>query len=112
MCVIFNHQKRTHVPIIWRDIINKNILKQAAMLHPEEIMQPFDEIMGLHGFDVVYTLAEHFSGCTIYVPNVRTIFSRCIEEEARKEFRGGSIAMLSRKYGYTERHLRRMFGHP
>jgi len=90
--------------------MNKSLLRQSAILHPAEIMQPYDAIYQAYGFDVVYDFVEHFGGLTIYVPNIRKVFSGCLEQEARKEFNGFNVASLSKKYGYTERHLRRIVG--
>ncbi|MCL1842356.1 MAG: hypothetical protein FWF79_00930 [Defluviitaleaceae bacterium] len=92
--------------------MNKEILQQAALLHPEEIMHPYSEIMGLGGFDAICAFSEHLSGQSVYVPSLRTIFFRCLEEEARKEYNGHNSAMLSKKYGFTERHFRRILGRP
>ena len=88
------------------------ILKQAALKHPKEILQPYDTLLGLEGVDAIFALTEQLGGMTVYVPNTRTIFSRCLELEARREFTGQNYAGLARKYGYTERHVRRMLGQP
>ncbi|MCL2456028.1 MAG: hypothetical protein FWD19_00590 [Defluviitaleaceae bacterium] len=90
--------------------MHMKFLKKAACLHPDEILYPFDEIMRKHGFDAVYSVTEIFGGRTVYVPCARTIFSRCLEEEARKEFNGKNTAFLCEKYGFTERHMRRLMG--
>lgn len=88
--------------------MDKGILKQAAALHPDKIMQPYGAMMGLNGFDAVCAFAEHLGGLTVYVPSIRTILAQCLEEEVRKDMRSESIRNLSRKYGFTERHLRRI----
>lgn len=75
-------------------------------------MQPYDTIMGLHGFDAICAFTEHLGGLTVYVPSMRTIFVRCLEAEVRNDFKGCNLAALSRKYGFTERYLRRMLGKP
>lgn len=93
-----------------RDIMNKSILRQAAQRHPSEIMHPYDVIMGLDGFDAICAIGEHMGGLSVYVPSIRTIFARCLEAEARSEYKGGSIAALAQKYGFTERHMRRILG--
>jgi Mor family transcriptional regulator len=87
-----------------------NILKHAPKLHPHDILQPFAAMMELSGFDAVCALSEHYGGHTIYVPRIRTIFAQCLEEEIRKEYSGTNMTMLSKKYGYTVRHLRRVVG--
>ena len=92
--------------------MDKSILRQAAMRHHSEIMQPYDAIIELDGFDAICAFADHLGGTTVYVPSIRTIFARCLEAEARNEFKGCNFTSLSRKYGFTERHLRRMLGYP
>lgn len=86
--------------------MDKNLLRHAALLHPHEIMPPYDEIMKIHGFDAVYEFVDLFGGCTIYVPYARKIFSGCLEEEARREYNGHNMHQLSKKYGFSERWLR------
>lgn len=92
--------------------MNKEILRQAAQLHPTEILQPYDAMIEMDGFDAICAFAEHLGGLTIYVPSARSIFSRCLELEARKEFNGKNLNMLAKKYGYTERHMRRLMMYP
>jgi Mor family transcriptional regulator len=90
--------------------MENTVLRNAAMLNPAEVLPPYDAIMEKYGFDAVCTISEVMGGMTIYVPKVRTIFSRCLEEEARKEFNGNNSALISKKYGFTERHMRRLMG--
>ena len=92
--------------------MDKSLLRTAAMRHPNEIMQPYDVMLGLDGFDAICAFAEQLGGLTIYVPSARSIFARCIELEAKREFTGSNFTILAKKYGYTERHIRRMVGHP
>ena len=92
--------------------MNKSTLKNAALNHPLQIMQPYDAMLGLDGIDAILAFAEHLGGMTVYVPNERTIFARCLELEARREFNGHNYAILAKKYGYTERHIRRILGKP
>lgn len=88
--------------------MNELLLKEAAMRHRNEIMTPYDAIMDLNGFDAICAFSDMLGGATVYVPNKRTIFLRCLEMEAVKEFNGGNYLSLSRKYGFSESHLRRM----
>ena len=88
--------------------MNKQILRKAALRHPASIMRPFDALIGLEGFDAIYTLSESLSGATIYVPSARKIFAACLEKEAAREFDGYNYDALAKKYGYSSRHLRRM----
>jgi len=91
--------------------LNNEFLKQAALHYPDAIMMPYDIMMKNYGFESVLAMCDSFSGRSIYVPSARTIFSRCIELEAKKEFRG-DVKELSQKFGFTERHMRRMLGNP
>ena len=92
--------------------MKRDVLKQAALLHPEEIFPPFDVIMEKHGFEAVCTFAEQLGGFTIHVPVLRSIFSGCITKQLEAEFKGHNYNELSKKFGFTERHLRRMLGKP
>ena len=92
------------------DNTDKSLLRDAAMRHPQEILQPYDTLLGLDGFDAICKFTEQLGGLTIYVPNQRSIFIRCLESEVRREFDGNNYMILARKYGFTERHIRRMFG--
>ena len=88
--------------------MDKTILKQAALNHPAEIMQPFATLQEMMGLDATLVFIEQLSGMMVYVPNMRTIFAGCLEQEARREFNGSNFTALAKKYGYTERHIRRM----
>jgi len=88
--------------------MDKTLFNKVADLHPTEVMQPFDTLLQLAGFDTMFEFVEQLDGVQLYVPSVRTIFSRCLELEARKEFTGSNYNQLARKYGYNNRHLRRM----
>ena len=87
---------------------HKSIMRQAALKHPSFIMPPYDAMLNLDGFDAICTFAELTGGTSIYVPSPRTIFFHCLEEEAAREFNGADYRSLCRKYGFSERHLRRM----
>jgi len=90
--------------------MNIDTLKIAALRHPTEIMEPYDQIMEQAGFDSVYAFAEHLGGLTIYVPKPKSIFFRCLEMEAIGEYTGKNTKILAQKYGFTERHMRRIVG--
>jgi len=92
--------------------MDKSILRQVALRHKKEIMQPYDTILESDGFDAICAFSEHLGGFTVYVPSLKTIFARCLEREVQNEFTGCNYATLARKYGYTERHLRRILGNP
>jgi Mor family transcriptional regulator len=88
--------------------MHETIMRQAAKRHPSAILQPFDAIMEQYGFDAVCIIADYLGGSTIYIPSKRYIFLRCLEKEAESEFSGKNYQSLTRKYGISERHLRRI----
>jgi Mor family transcriptional regulator len=84
------------------------LLRLAADKHKAHILEPFDEIMRLYGYDAIRTLCDYFGGSTVYIPSLQTVLKRCLEREAVSEFNGGNYAQLAHKYGFSERHLRRI----
>ena len=90
--------------------INLEVLKEAAKKNPTKIAAPFDTMLNSDGFEAICALTEQLGGLTVYVPKIRTIFARCLEIEAKKEYNGRNLIELSKKYGYTERHMRRLVG--
>ena len=90
--------------------MDKHILRLAAKRHPASILQPYDTLMGLEGFDAIYAICENLGGATIYVPSARKIFAECLEKEIALEFNGYNYETLAKKYGFSRRHLRRMLG--
>jgi len=88
-------------------------IKNAAALHPEYTMEPFDALYGLDWFDAICVLSEVSGGCNMYMPSTRKIFAKCIEVEARKDLETMKsekriYALLAKKYGYTEQHMARI----
>ncbi|MCL1878012.1 MAG: hypothetical protein FWF80_04075 [Defluviitaleaceae bacterium] len=89
--------------------MNKNVLRKAAVNHPQKIYPPYDVLMEEAGFDALYTVIEQMGGATVYIPTIRTVFHDCLAEEARKEYHGQNLARVARKYGFTERGMRKVF---
>ena len=90
--------------------MDKHILRQAAKRHPASILQPYDVLMDLEGFDAIYAICENLGGATVYVPSARKIFAGCLEKEAALEFNGYNYEAVAKKYGFSGRHLRRLLG--
>jgi len=88
--------------------MDKNILRKIVLRHPSAILQPYDALMGLEGFDAIYALCENIGGATIYVPSIRKMFAGCVAKEVMNEFNGYNIDVLAQKYGYSNRHIRRI----
>jgi Mor family transcriptional regulator len=88
--------------------MQNSILRRAAALHPTEVMEPFGTLMEQFGFDAVCSIVDYLGGATVYIPSKRTIFLKCLEKEARKEFEQLTYNKIHRKYGISERQMRRM----
>ena len=91
--------------------MNRSLVRSAAFMHRSEILEPYDAFLELDGFDAICAFSELLGGSAVYVPSIRTIFGRCLKAEARKELESAkniSFFKLSRKYGFSERHLRRL----
>jgi len=58
------------------------------------------------GFDAVCAFTSHYRGCQIYVPDLRKIFNGCIEAAVREDYDGSNVVELSRKYGFSCKHIR------
>jgi len=90
--------------------MQNTILQHVAKAHPYDILQPYDVILEEHGFEALRSVVDLLGGATIHIPTMRTIFKDCIEKEATKDYlNGATLSTLVRKYGFTERQLRRMF---
>ena len=90
--------------------MSKSVLREAATKYPSLILPPYDTIIKHDGFDAVCAFSELFGGASVYVPSSRSIFSACLLALAKKEFDAKNISLvaLARKYGFSERHLRKM----
>lgn len=88
-------------------------LRDAAMKHCSLIPEPFDDILTKEsGFESLKAFCDYFGGCTVYIPNIQTVLKKCLEKEAIEEFNGVNHIALARKYGFTERQLRKILYKP
>ena len=89
--------------------MQREFLKKVAKQYPREILEPYDVLMDEFGFDTLCSVVDYLGGATVYIPNKRTIFKGCLEQEALKEFANGrSTQYLTQKYGFSDRHIRRI----
>lgn len=86
----------------------KEKIRESAMLHPTFILPPYDEIINLNGFEAICAFSYAFSGSSVYVPTLRTIFKQCIEQELCSRYNGKNIRTLAKDYGLSERHIRNL----
>lgn len=62
------------------------------------------------GTDNFYKLAEIVGGTTIYIPKPESLTRPVRDARIKKEFTGCNHQELARKYGVTERWVRRICG--
>ena len=88
----------------------KLLYEQAANNHPKLILPPYDKIYEAAGFEAVCQLSELLGGGAVYVPSLKNIFRRCIAEEVKCEFEktSQSVTEIARRYGISDRQLRRL----
>jgi Mor family transcriptional regulator len=86
--------------------MNERTVKQAALRYQDCILQPYDAMMDMDGFDAICTFSKTFGGTSVYVPSVRTIFGQCLEKDMLNAWNGANVRELVQKYGFSERHIR------
>ena len=86
--------------------MNERVLKQAAKRYQDFILPPYDSMMDMDGFDAICAFSKTFSGTSVYVPSLRTIFGQCLEKEMLNAWNGANLRELVQKYGFSERHVR------
>ena len=87
-------------------LMNESVVRQAAKKYQESILPPYDAMMDMDGFDSICAFSKTFSGSSVYVPSLRTIFGQCLEKDMLNAWNGANVRELVQKYGYSERHVR------
>ena len=67
----------------------------------------YKDIAELAGEEVAKLIHENFKGQQVVFPN-KLYSSKFTAENIRKEYNGKNIKQLAKKYGYTERWLRKI----
>ena len=88
--------------------MNEKVLRDAARLYQDDILPPYDSMMEMDGFDAICEFSRTFSGTSVYVPSLRTIFGQCLEKDMLHYWNGANVRELVRRYGFSERHIRDM----
>ena len=86
--------------------MNERIVKQAAQKYNDFILPPYNLMMEMDGFEAICSFSRTFSGTSVYVPSLRTIFGQCLEKEILSQYNGTNIRELVQKFGFSERHVR------
>jgi len=86
--------------------MNEKSFRDAAEKYQELILQPYDEMMAMDGFEAICAFSKTFSGTSVYVPSLRTIFGQCLEMDILTQHNGTNVRDMVKKYGYSERYVR------
>lgn len=75
--------------------------------HINNLIEPYDNIAKIIGIDNARRLAEEFGGGYIYFPSSFT-YSKSIRNELIRADNTSDFKKLAKKYGLTERQVRRI----
>lgn len=85
--------------------MNQEQVKEIALRFKDEILMPYDSIIDLVGYEALCAIADSFHGTSIYIPDKRRIFGKCLEKQIILDF-DGSYQNTARRFGYSERQVR------
>lgn len=88
--------------------MNERVIKEAAKRYQEYVLPPYDAMMDMDGFDAICEFSKHFSGTSVYIPKMRSIFGGCLERDMLRVWNGVNMREIVQKYGYSERHVREL----
>lgn len=74
----------------------------------EELDSPYFELAEKFGVEVALEVERMWRGRQIYFPFLEHVCRENLREKILKEFNGYNAAELASKYGYSERHIRRL----
>lgn len=74
----------------------------------EELDTPYYEIAEKFGLEVAVEMEKMFHGRQVYFPFLEHICRERNKEKIIEEFNGYNVTELALKYGYSERHIRRL----
>ena len=86
--------------------MDERIVKKAARRYQDCILPPYDAMIDMDGFEAICAFSKTFSGTSVYVPRLRTIFGQCLEKDMLMNYNGANVRELVQKYGFSERHVR------
>ena len=86
--------------------MNEKVIKQAAKRYQSFILPPYGTMMETDGFNAICAFSRTFSGTSIYVPSLRTIFGQCLEKDMLQHYNGTNIREIVQIYGFSEKHVR------
>lgn len=73
-----------------------------------DMEKAYPEICLILGEKKARKIAKTFSGETVYFPEMKRACSEKVRQLILEQFDGNNYGELARKYGYSERHIRRI----
>ncbi|MFC4805751.1 Mor transcription activator family protein [Filifactor villosus] len=74
----------------------------------EELDSPYFELAEKFGIEVALEIEQMWRGRQIYFPFLEHVCRENIKEKILEEYNGYNATELAVKYGYSERHIRRL----
>lgn len=74
----------------------------------EELDTPYFEIAEKFGLEIAIEMEKMFRGRQVYFPFLEHICRERNKEKIVQEYNGYNVTELALKYGYSERHIRRL----
>lgn len=73
-----------------------------------DLPENLQDIAEAIGVENLVKLAELVGGQQIYIPKPESLNRSVLHQQIRAEFTGANVAELSRRFGYTASHIRRI----
>lgn len=74
----------------------------------DDMEKTYPEICLILGKEKARKLAKTFSGETVYFPEMKRACSGKVRQLILEQFDGNNYSEIARKYGYSERHIRKI----
>ena len=76
----------------------------------DDVAEDYPDLVKFLGMEKAEKTIEEFNGTYVYFPSIKRCALTKVYGALREEFDGYNHVRLAKKYGYTERHVRRIVG--
>jgi hypothetical protein len=95
--------------VCWGGMKGEALIKELAReLTAEELPEGYRQMAAVVGVENTLKLAEYLGGMHVYFPKLDSLMKRRRDERIRREFTGLNHRELARKYGLTEKWVRKI----
>jgi Mor family transcriptional regulator len=88
--------------------LRKKDLKWLEGLPADDLPEPFAEMVRVAGVGSVMDLAQALGGSVLYLPKPDVLRRMVRDKKIFNEFNGKNSRQIARKYGISERHVKRI----